>query len=80
VELMQGDTVRFHITNLDQTPDATHGFGLGMYNVNLSIEPGETESATVVVNRAGVFPFYCSEFCSALHLEMMGYMLVRPAQ
>jgi nitrous-oxide reductase len=80
VEVMQGDTVRFHITNLDQTPDATHGFGLGMYNVNLSIEPGETESATVVVNRAGVFPFYCSEFCSALHLEMMGYMLVRPAQ
>ena len=80
VEVNQGDTVRFHITTLEQTPDATHGFGLGMYNVNLSLEPGETADVTIVANRAGVFPFYCSEFCSALHLEMMGYMLVRPAQ
>ena len=27
---------------------------------------------------AGTFPFYCTEFCSALHLEMMGYFLVEP--
>jgi nitrous-oxide reductase len=80
VEVNQGDTVRFHITTLEQTPDATHGFGLGMYDVNLSLEPGEAADVTIVADRAGVFPFYCSEFCSALHLEMMGYMLVRPRQ
>ena len=26
----------------------------------------------------GVFTYYCSEFCSALHLEMMGYFFVKP--
>ncbi len=25
----------------------------------------------------GVFPYYCTEFCSALHLEMMGYLMVK---
>jgi len=78
VEVNRGDTVRFHITSLEQSPDATHGFGLGNYGVNLSIEPGESADATIVADKAGVFPFYCTEFCSALHLEMMGYMLVRP--
>jgi len=77
VEVNRGDTVRFHITNLEQTPDATHGFGLGKYDVNLSLEPGKTANVTVVADLAGVFPYYCTEFCSALHLEMMGYLLVR---
>jgi nitrous-oxide reductase len=78
VEVQQGDTVHFHITNLEQTADATHGFGLGEYNVNLSVEPGKTANVSIVANRTGVFPYYCTEFCSALHLEMMGYMLVKP--
>ncbi len=31
-----------------------------------------------VASQDGVFPFYCTEFCSALHLEMAGYFLVEP--
>lgn len=77
VDVTLGDTVHFHITNLEQTPDATHGFGLGRYDVNLSLEPGKTANVTIVADKAGVFPYYCTEFCSALHLEMMGYMLVK---
>ena len=79
IEVNQGDTVRFHVTNLEQTQDATHGFGIGEYNVNLSMEPGKTANVTIVAVRPGVFPFYCTEFCSALHLEMAGYLLVKPS-
>ena len=43
-----------------------------------TVEPGKTSNVTFVVDRPGVFPFYCTEFCSALHLEMAGYLLVEP--
>ena len=79
VTVQQGDTVHFHITNLEQTPDATHGFGIDRYGINLSLEPGRSADATIVADKAGVFPFYCTEFCSALHLEMMGYLMVQPS-
>ncbi len=78
VRVKQGDRVHFHITNIEQAKDATHGFGVGSYNVNLSLEPGEHANATLVADRAGAFPFYCTEFCSALHLEMAGYLVVEP--
>ena len=78
VRVKQGDTVHFHITNLEQAHDATHGFALPGHNVNLSIEPGETTTVTFTADTPGVFPFYCTEFCSALHLEMMGYFIVEP--
>lgn len=74
----QGDTVRIHVTSLEQTRDATHGLAISDYNVNLSMEPGKAANVTFVADRPGVFPFYCTEFCSALHLEMAGYLLVEP--
>ena len=78
VRVKQGDVVHFHITSKEQAHDATHGFTIGSHNVNLSIEPGEHCNFTIKADKAGVFPFYCTEFCSALHLEMAGYMLVAP--
>ena len=47
-------------------------------DVNLSLEPGKTASASFKADKAGVFPYYCTEFCSALHLEMEGYLMVKP--
>jgi len=78
VVVKQGDKVIWHITNIERAVDATHGFAIGDYNINLSLEPGETATFEFVADTAGTFPYYCTEFCSALHLEMMGYFLVEP--
>ncbi|HLV35237.1 MAG TPA: Sec-dependent nitrous-oxide reductase [Spirillospora sp.] len=78
VEIEVGDHVTWTITNVERARDATHGFAIPFYNINLSIEPGETVTFEFEATRSGVFSFYCTEFCSALHLEMMGYMLVKP--
>ena len=78
VEIQEGDHVIWHITNIEQSVDSTHGFSVPGYNINLSLEPGETTTIEFDATMSGVFPFYCTEFCSALHLEMMGYFLVKP--
>ncbi|MEG7523294.1 MAG: cupredoxin domain-containing protein [Chromatiales bacterium] len=78
IEVEEGETVSIHLTNLERAEDETHGFAMYSQNVNLSIEPGKTVSATFVADKAGVYPYYCTEFCSALHLEMQGYLLVKP--
>jgi nitrous-oxide reductase len=78
VEVEEGDTVRLHLTSIEQAEDQVHGFTIDMYNVNLSLEPGKHENVTFVADKPGAFPMYCTEFCSALHLEMMGYFMVKP--
>ena len=78
IEVTEGDTVSLHFTNLERAEDEVHGFAMYGQNVQLSIEPGKTASATFVADTAGVYPYYCTEFCSALHLEMQGYLLVQP--
>jgi nitrous-oxide reductase len=79
VEIKEGDHVVWHLTSLEQTPDATHGFAISGYNINLSLEPGETQTVEFDATMPGTYSYYCTEFCSALHLEMLGYMLVEPA-
>jgi nitrous-oxide reductase len=78
IRVKQGEIVHLHVTNLEQARDATHGFGISSYNIALSLEPGEHDNVTFKADKAGVFPFYCLEFCSALHLEMAGYLIVEP--
>ena len=78
IEVEEGDTVSLHFTNQERAEDETHGFAIRGYPVQLSVEPGKTVSATIKADKPGVYPYYCTEFCSALHLEMQGYLLVRP--
>ena len=74
-----GDTVKFHVTNIEQDWDILHGFAvLGMQNAELILQPGETKTVTWIPRSPGVFPFYCTDFCSALHQEMSGYIRVSP--
>lgn len=78
VSIKKGDRVTWHITNIETAQDATHGFQLGGYNISLSIEPGETTTFEFDAVNSGTFAYYCTEFCSALHLEMAGYLLIEP--
>ncbi len=78
IEVDEGDEVFIHLTNLERAEDQTHGFSIGKYNVNGSWEPGKTATVSFKADIPGVFPYYCTEFCSALHLEMQGYLLVKP--
>ncbi|MBI2416724.1 MAG: Sec-dependent nitrous-oxide reductase [Ignavibacteriales bacterium] len=72
-----GDKVYFHVTNLEQDWDVPHGFAVkGNNNAELLIMPGETRSIIWEPKSAGVYPFYCTDFCSALHQEMSGYIRV----
>jgi nitrous-oxide reductase len=80
VEIQAGDHVIWTITNLEQSPDATHGFAVPYYNINLSLEPGESQTIEFDATAPGTFSYYCTEFCSALHLEMTGYLTIQPGQ
>lgn len=78
IEVNEGDTVRIHLTNIDLDQDATHGFAINDYDLNFEVQPGETSTLEFVADKPGTFPIYCSNFCSALHQEMGGYLLVKP--
>ena len=77
IEAQVGDTLTVHVTNIEQTGDMIHGFGVNEHNMNIVIDPGETKTFKVKLNKPGVFPFYCTNFCSALHQEMQGYLVVQ---
>ncbi|MEI2709513.1 MAG: Sec-dependent nitrous-oxide reductase [Chitinophagaceae bacterium] len=75
-----GDEVYFHVTNLEQDWDVPHGFAVkGAINGELLVMPGETQTLKWIPDRVGIFPIYCTDFCSALHQEMQGYVRVSPA-
>ncbi len=72
-----GDEVYFHVTNLEQDWDVPHGFAIKQAaNGELLIMPGETATLKFVPDKIGIYPFYCTDFCSALHQEMQGYLRV----
>lgn len=79
--IQPGDEVYFHVTNLEQDWDVPHGFVIkGSKAAELLIMPGETQTLKWTADRVGVIPFYCTDFCSALHQEMQGYVRVSPPE
>jgi len=78
IRVKQGDHVTIHMTNVERARDATHGFALHGHNINVSLDPGQTATVEFEAKNPGVYPWYCTEFCSALHMEMTGWFLVEP--
>jgi len=77
-EVREGDTVTLRMTNIEVIRDMTHGFALPDHNLNVALPPGYTKTIVMDAGQPGVYWYYCTNFCSALHLEMRGRMIVQP--
>ncbi|MDP6420480.1 MAG: hypothetical protein QF672_04045 [SAR202 cluster bacterium] len=72
----EGWTVKIHATNIEQTLDMTHGIAVTGHPVSVSLDPGEVRDIEFTAGDPGVYWYYCIWFCSELHLEMRGRMIV----
>jgi nitrous-oxide reductase len=79
LEVHKGDQVTVHLTNVETVRDMTHGIAISKVGINLAVDPGQTAETTFTAGKPGTYWYYCTWFCSALHLEMRGRLLVKPA-
>lgn len=68
-----GEKVRIIATS----SDVAHGVTIGEFNVNLVIEPGETETAEFTADKEGEFIIYCTVYCGPGHTQMRGKLMVK---
>lgn len=75
IVVRQGARVRLRIL----ADDVTHGFQLLHFGADAgAIKTGTTKVVEFTADRTGEFPFYCSVRCSALHMALMGTLVVEP--
>ncbi|MFA5393360.1 MAG: cupredoxin domain-containing protein [Candidatus Ratteibacteria bacterium] len=72
IRVKQGDTVRIILA----PKDATHGFMIKEYNINISAKKGETKQVEFLADKTGTFVFRCSVFCGMGHFKMQGKLIV----
>jgi nitrous-oxide reductase len=74
----QGWRVVMHLTSKEEAMDITHGLGIDDYDVAVSLDPGQVREVVFVADKPGIHWYYCLWYCSELHKEMRGRMIVIP--
>ncbi|MBI4269833.1 MAG: cupredoxin domain-containing protein [Candidatus Rokubacteria bacterium] len=75
IVVKRGQRVRLRLL----ADDVTHGFQLLHFGVDAgAIKTGTIKTVEFTADRTGEFPFYCSVRCSALHMALMGTLVVEP--
>jgi nitrous-oxide reductase len=78
IRVKEGDIVSCTSTTSSRPTTPRTGSRSTLTTSTSASSPAKHADVTFVADKAGVFPLYCTEFCSALHLEMAGYLLVEP--
>ena len=69
-----GEEVRIMIRNADTV---SHGFALPDFEIAVEeIKAGHVETVEFTADKRGTFPFMCTVWCSARHVEMTGALIV----
>ncbi len=75
IQVKRGRKTRLEIRNVDVV---SHGFYLPSLDIMVrEIKAGEIEVVTITANQQGVYPFYCSVWCSDYHMQMRGELVVK---
>ncbi len=76
IEVQRGETVELVL----RSADTDHGFAIKPYGVKLKVpKGGASVTATFLADKAGRFPFSCSEYCGSGHRRMKGELVVSEA-
>lgn len=73
IVVKQGDKVKIKITSTD----VKHSFMLKDYNINVQLEPNQTQTIEFTADKSGVFQFRCAVPCGAGHKDMIGTLVVK---
>ncbi|MCS7163298.1 MAG: cytochrome C oxidase subunit II [Bacteroidia bacterium] len=57
--------------------DVTHGFYLSWTNTNLMAIPGLVNAYTLRLEKPGVYPIICHEYCGTAHHNMVAYLVAK---
>ena len=74
ISVNPGDRLTIELTSTD----VVHGLYLDSYNLQISADPGQTQTLTFTADRSGTFRFRCSVTCGDLHPFMIGKLHVGP--
>lgn len=72
VHVQSGTLLRIEIKSLN----GTHGFSLGDFGIDETIEEGETKMIEFLARGKGEYAFHCSHFCGLGHFWMSGKVIV----